>query len=198
MKLINKEVICPVCGNKHNFKDVMSIYIKDSYLDGQPYDVNMTFGIDECPNCHYVTKDINLPVNQEIKKIVLSQEYKNDAINLDHEYFILNSMHTLHNRCIEELFWYKRNHGMEYKDEIEKCITKKETDFKAGRINDESYLAYIDLLRQSGRFDDCKQAIESLLNSTNNDYIKQLIDFEKILIEKKDTNSHLHSEMSKK
>ena len=196
MKLITKEVTCPICGNKHVFKDVASLYIKDSYLDGQPSNVDLTLGIDECPKCHYVTNDFDKPIDQRIKDIVNSQEYKNDKLKLEHDYFLLKNMYKLHKQCIEQLFWYKRDNGIEYDDIISELIINKENKFSTGNIDKMSYISYIDLLRQSGRFDDCKEALESLLVATQNSWIKNIIDFEKMLIDNADTKSHLFSEVN--
>ena len=59
MKVINEKRKCAVCGAENDYSVILS-YMRSGYpdLDMKPYDPDIGFNIQECPNCHYCNYDI--------------------------------------------------------------------------------------------------------------------------------------------
>lgn len=209
MKTVKRRAKCGCCGNEIEILEIDSLYIDDYSLEQCPkyqYQLEM---VQECQWCQYCGWDIEKLIEDKTKWLVNSEKYK--------EYFKDNS----ENREIQRmkaaisitddvkqkiqlcftLCWY-----LEFENKLEeaKQVREKTVGLLEEELKEEppfeQVLIYIECLRRLGRFVECQSVIDEIDSLVEQkidceDITYMVFQYEKELIEMKDSDKHMISEI---
>lgn len=196
---------CMHCGCETSFdvmEDVTEYGPPD--LDTRPSETKrstINFGVQRCPNCHYASDDISqlVPFDDGILKSERYLEIHNSSYPYnarsymmaslikesveDYEkaaYFMLNACWVLDDNNIDS-----------YEERLEAASL-----YLKGDLDQTTKLIVIDLYRRAESFDDAKELLDSEDISELPGGLKDCYDFERILIDKGDSDCHNFNEYS--
>ncbi len=207
VKVVKK---CSVCGESSEHYVITSTsYFGSSDLDTRPPELlrySIKMWIQLCPSCGFSAPDISEKI-ENAKDIVFSKSYQNQLNNPNFpktaNAFLCYSMICENINDFKKAGWGCVQAAWicddEKKDDIAKICRKKAIElFKKAIENgekiseepggDEAIL--VDLLRRSGEFEEAFKICESTLEKKVSDIIKDVLIFQKFLIEKEDLDCY--------
>ena len=208
------EVVCGVCGETSKHYSVQSINVfGSSDLDTRPPETERSTieaWVNRCPSCRYCAPDIS-KASPEAKIILMSDEYQH-IVNSDHLpekalSFLASSYMHEQLGALSEAAWRAIHAAWVCDDEnhhegsqscrnraiilIEQAVENGPAiSCQAGAT--ETVAA--DLLRRSGHFAKALEFIEKAKAEIQEDIILRILEFQKALIENKDTKAHTMAE----
>ncbi len=209
MKKDIESVVCGCCGEKTEVEILASMLIQDRGLDNKPqYQWQLPI-IQECPNCHYCHFSIGQPVSEDVKKIVMSQQYQEIMKKSCEDVYdrSVKAAAKLSKSIQDKIYLYLiACWNSEFHDQMKaaKAMRKRVVKLMEGYFLEQQevgmVLTYIDSQRQLGRFDGAletarsiEQAVEE--NVQKEDILYQILQFEKRLLNASDSKAHMISEM---
>ena len=199
-RYIKKDKRCPVCGNVHTYDVLLSYRAEDQYLDGYSDCAELFDRYLECPDCRYLTADMDEEADQKIKDLILDSDVQ-DRLRKGGRLarFIENAKvreEAGHYRDAADLW---QNAGwMAMKDDpkealaclnrhIDNRVRQIETAEKEITLFD--VVSLVDSFRQASRFSEALSAIEDyrrdvMPNLDENDIHNRIIKAEESLIAK--------------
>ena len=205
-----KEQKCAVCGHTFSSNLIRStLSTGESYLDFCPAMARMTLGLEisMCPNCHYVSTDIERPVSDETKEFVLS----NPAFKETHRYYdrTTNYINLMRIALLEERYhdafsaclkaaWAKEAAGSireplgSFKIRCEALELFEKYEDKLRFNKDTRLCIKADLLRRTAQFE---EVIEYVLSANpTSEQAKYILQFQEHLAKERDSRSYLVSQ----
>ncbi len=180
--------------------------VNQAGLDGRPQYEWQLRPYQECPKCHYVSWDISRKTGEDVATLVSSDKYRKvlDSNTNQSRYYeamlllIANQEDSL-NVILQYLWWTEFTGDSQGTQVRERAISLLKT------IIDTKPLAtyvftYIDLLRRNSEFDKAADILNDVSssmekNKEDNKLLYQIYQYERRLIEAKDTAPHLVSEV---
>lgn len=207
MKKVKEEIVCGCCGHKFESVVVLSLQHRDFYLDGKPEYEHLLPDVTRCPNCQYVSVDIEDKVNTNIINTVNLTEYK-DIFASSSEYVDYDALVYLSDNSASKI-----NNNLNYcwklefdgKQEEANTVREKTVELMRKEISEnpqvDLVLMYLDSLRLLARFDEAKKMLDEINSSIeeNKDKLEQIYEiycFEKKLIDNYDSKPHMISEVN--
>ena len=208
-RIINKEMKCAICGNKSMHRILLSRYVKERYIDGYNTGDEKYMYLLECPFCHFVSQNIEKSESRDndvvkSEKFIKISKENDDLLRKLKLYAFLTE---ISNSCWKKayanllLYWYCKEKNINGSEYLNKYFFYTEESFIQGEKSDpRSYLfkiiQYIDLLRQSEKYEEAKNTLEKLKQSVKNteyydDSIKRILSLEEQLIDTKDYYKHI-------
>lgn len=207
MSYYTSEITCPCCGRKSTQRLLAGTFthgIPD--LDLNRHNPEIYDAVFQCPHCGYVCEDTSTPVSEEIRTLVLSQEYQ-DAV-ADDELAPAIKKQMLHGALLEaagqhrkagfayqRAYWLMRDSGSEDLSALHDAISCF-ADHLTENYDETCCMVLIDCLRQARRFDEAAATADYLLKYTRDADLIPLIRFEQKLIATQDSAVHSVSEVS--
>jgi uncharacterized protein (DUF2225 family) len=204
---VKKTIVCPCCGNNHTFSMLKGYSpCSDVDLDTNPHNPALYDRVIMCPNCGYSTSKPYSSISDGIKSVVKSSVYtdmlNNKMFDNISKKLILAGYLAVKERDAKEAgydyllaYWYlKETNSSEANRACEKAIKNFERYLNKSQ-DEEIALIIIDCYRQMKRFNDAMETIESLEQFVGDSKVKQILLFEKSLVESGDYESHRLSEV---
>lgn len=206
MKKITRKIKCACCGHETEMEVNVSRNVNQAGLDGRPRYEWQLRPYQECPKCHYVFWDISRKTGEDVATLVSSDKYRKvlDSNTNQSRYYeamlllIANQEDSL-NVILQYLWWTEFTGDSQGTQVRERAISLLKT------IIDTKPLAtyvftYIDLLRRNSEFDKAADILNDVSssmekNKEDNKLLYQIYQYERRLIEAKDTAPHLVSEV---
>lgn len=198
---------CGCCGNEFNTEVLVSSYVNDRGLDGKPLNNQLLKRVHLCPNCNYVSFDMEEKVTEEQKKIVYSKEYKEIFQNEDKEkskYDAVQMLSLTEHQKIDSMLqyvWYMEFTGendiaKKYRTELVQLLEKN----MSNKPRVEQMMMYIDSLRQLREFEKAKEMLSAIHTSMQHNKEKYpmvfgIYEYEKKLVDSRDSDIHFQSEV---
>lgn len=206
MKKITRKIKCACCGHETEMEVNVSRNVNQAGLDGRPQYEWQLRPYQECPKCHYVSWDISRKNGEDVATLVSSDKYRKvlDSNTNQSRYYeamlllVANQEDSL-NVILQYLWWTEFTGDSQGTQVRERAISLLKT------IIDTKPLAtyvftYIDLLRRNSEFDKAADILNDVSssmekNKEDNKLLYQIYQYERRLIEAKDTAPHLVSEV---
>lgn len=200
---------CACCRKEADVAERVSAYIEDTGLDQRPKYEYLLSEIQECPNCHYCSFDIEEPVMEKVREEVYTEEYqsaiKDERFDIDERR--LNAAIKLAekdkekadlylNACWKQEFKGNKNTADIMREKAAACMEKMFQE----AVRFELVLLYLDCLRQLKRYEEATVLIneieEHVIQNLEPDEIPyQVFCLEKKLIADRDHKPHMMSEV---
>lgn len=204
---VNKTIVCPCCGNEHTYSMLKGYSTcSDIDLDTNPHNPALYDRVIMCPNCGYATSKPYASISDDIKSVVKSSVYvdmlNNKMFDSISKKLLLAGYIAVKERDAKEAgydyllaYWYlKESNSPEAYKACEKAIKNFERHLNKNQ-DEEIAMIIIDCYRQMKRFDDALETIQSLATFIKNGQLKQILLYEKKLVENGDYESHQLSEV---
>lgn len=216
-KIQKEKIVCACCGQEVEIERIYSFSSDKVGLDGNKYHF-LQYELEECPECHYASLNISDTGIQVSKSILDSFRMKPgfDQIK-DHKYINLLKAADIYEKNNKPLLqaYMLRLASFYAEGKSEKNLSKNllrlanlalQTYFNGKdelTLNDVATAIYmVDGNRRIGMMTDAESMSNDLIllldgvkESDKANHIRRLIEFEKELIEKKDMDQHLISEV---
>lgn len=205
--VINVEKKCMHCGEKTSFDVVVS---KSEFgpqdLDTRPIGSareNLNFEIERCPKCNYTAPDIAeaVPFDEGVLSSERFVEVKNSSYSYLAKNYILGSIIKESISDFKEAgilmlkaCWVLDDHEI---DATEERLLAADL-FRKGELDQTTKLIVIDLYRRAEEFDLATELLETEEPHTLDGGLKDAYDFERMLIEQCDSDSHNINEYGEK
>lgn len=192
---------CMHCG----FESEFDLYFDDvEYglpdLDFRPSQTKrqeIDFGIERCPKCNYVARDIS--IKRDIGIILDSEEYQ-EILNSTHPYLVKSYLlegliqiklgnNLASGLAILNACWVLDDNNIDCIEEREKAASL----LRGATLDDKGKVILVDVYRRAELFDEALEYIETLDLSLE---YQKIIDVEKTLIEEYDSDCHSMSEFN--
>ena len=206
MKKITRKIKCACCGHETEMEVNVSRNVNQAGLDARPQYKWQLRSYQECPKCHYVSWDISRKTGEDVATLVSSDKYRKvlDSNTNQSRYYeamlllIANQEDSL-NVILQYLWWTEFTGDSQGTQVRERAISllKTITDTKPLVMY---VFTYIDLLRRNSEFDKAADILNDVSssmekNKEDNKLLYQIYQYERRLIEAKDTAPHLVSEV---
>jgi hypothetical protein len=188
-----------------------------SDLDTRPPEMRrstMVHWVQECPYCGYCNQSITL-VNKGYSELIKTESYRDQLNNKDYPQlanrFLCNSFLTEMDKSykksgLQSLYAaWACDDSPEYSEVAIKCRERAYNLFLLAKSNGQNILGndledgviLVDLLRRMKRFDESLEKCIEEINKNSNDLLKMILEYEKLLIENKDSDCHNIGEIEK-
>jgi len=204
MRSMEKKTVCPCCGKKFKAKYLLGYYGGGARgLDLNPHIPELSDSVLICPHCSYAATDMNGPIPERKKELVLSAEYRRlrEGASKDPTAVKIYLAAYLHEAVSEskaaaDLYilghWYAHDAHLSEDPFLEKAIDQL-MEYLRENADVTAAMLLVDCLRQAGAFDEAHETAESLLRYLDDDRLTDITRFELKLIENRDPGSHLES-----
>lgn len=210
MQKLKQKAVCGCCGGEVESIVTKSMYIHDSGLDQRPEYEYQLLDIMKCPHCHYCSAELDKPVPEKIKKFVFSDEYRKMVreIGIDQNDCCIKAAAELAQVNEEKIYMYLKSCWyleFQNKRDLADSMRKKAVAIMEEEIElyppIELVIIYIDSIRQLKQFDKCEKTINEIDNLVTQRFapdetIYKIFQYEKQLIEARDSAPHMISEIS--
>ena len=215
-KIINTEVICACCGNKVNIDRVLSFSYDQIGLSGNKH-TPMQYKMEECPECHYVSLDIEDNSVKVTKGMLNTFRMKFGTEKITDPIFcsILKAADIYEKNKDYQRYEYCLRLASFYAEELQKIGLSRnllrqanealQTYFEEkDELNMSDIMLSINLIdgnRRLGMSETARNLCEEILDliqdasGTEISQIRQLVKFENTLVEDHDIAEHLMNEV---
>lgn len=206
MQIREKLFTCGCCKHKCKGIEILSYYSKDCFLDGKPESKKFLPQIKECPDCHYMSYDIEASVNEVTRHIVNSMEYRK-IVELHSFGYQYEALLKLAQNDSQKAMILRRYCWMaEFCSETQLAIEKRKVSNELQRNEimqnpqAETVMMYIDSVRLLGQFDLAGEMLEAIAESIIENKDKQVKIYliyiaEREFVKKRDKSPHRISEV---
>lgn len=207
MKLIEEKVICGCCGKESTQTVVLSYSSFGAMdLDARPAPFGrhvLPYKVQECPHCHYCAYDI---AEKNISHLALDENYENivadDSIaETPKKYYLLGYLQSKnfeHRKAgisyLNAAWYYDDVKNAEKAVFFRKKAAQELSQHALKNDDGDAALILLDIFRRIGEFEEAKGLIE-WLGETGEEELDKIIQFQKTLIERNDTEAHNMSEV---
>lgn len=205
-QIVEKEVTCAICSHTSTHEVIISTRL-DGYpdLDGRPGvigDFYFSTSIQRCPSCGYCATDISKG-SANARELVQTQDYRSQLEN-PHFPILVNSFICLSMIYEKDGYYYsagqawlkaawicddrKDINGAKYcRLRAIEMLKKMDLRGKTSGFMDDYFVMLTDLLRRAEKFDEALAVYEEGLRKVKDKECKKFLEFEKKLIERRDT-----------
>jgi len=206
-----EETECSICNKKSSHELIMSTN-EFGYpdLDTRPPEMRrstMVYWVQECPYCGYCNENIGY-ANKEYPELIKTESYRDQLKNKDYPQlanrFLCNSFLTERDKSYKEsglqslYAAWACDDSPEHSEMAIKCRERAYDLFQLAKSNGENILnndledgvILVELLRRMKRFDEGLEKCIKELSKNSNGILKKILEYEKLLIENKDSNCH--------
>lgn len=201
-----KSIQCMCCGFTYKTKILKGFYnsaVAD--LDTYTHSSVVYDRVIICPNCGYSTDKIGVEVPHDVMEFVHSEQYqkiaKDDSLSDVYKKNYLNAViyeykHEYKNAAQYFLhtYWMTREASKPCDELLNKVVDNLKRHLESN-MDISAAIMMIDCMRQLSSFEEAEETAISLKQYLKNDYDKHLIDYELVLIRKRDNKPHSQSEV---
>lgn len=197
---IEIKITCKCCGHKFSANELIGYTVLEMDLDTYPHNPCVYDQVIMCPNCGYADIDTEHDVSEAIKEMVRSDSFKKIYLsNHDSTYVKLSAAEYIAEKSSNYRdasyysllkLWYLRDKNADLSDIQLKVISLFEK-YLTDNVDKDAAIIYIDVLRQTGRFEEALETVCSLEPFVaDNEKLRTIVSFEKELIINKDIGRH--------